>query len=127
MVRRKGEERVPIGSFGDGIWRIFALAVALSRVKGGLLLIDEIDTGLHYTVMTEMWKFVSEVCKEFKIQVFATTHSYDCVYSLAKVCHDIDDAGSEITIQRIEAGKAQSVPFAEAEIKIAAERTIEIR
>src|SRR5207244_1531771 len=78
VVRRRGEERVPIGSFGDGIWRMFALAVALSRVKGGLLLIDEIDTGLHFTVMTEMWRFVNDVSKEFNIQVFATTHSYDC-------------------------------------------------
>jgi hypothetical protein len=35
IVRRAKEERVPIGSFGDGIWRIFSLAIALSIVKNG--------------------------------------------------------------------------------------------
>jgi hypothetical protein len=125
LLRRKGEERVPIGSFGDGIWRMFSLAIALSRVKGGLLLIDEIDTGLHHTVMLQMWKFVSEVSKAFNIQVFATSHSWDCIYSLSKVCEDNNE--NEITIHRLEAGKRKSVPFSESEIRIAAERNIEIR
>ncbi len=42
---------IPIGSLGDGTWRMLALAIALSRAKDGVLLVDEIDTGLHYTVM----------------------------------------------------------------------------
>lgn len=127
VVRRKGEDRVPIGSFGDGIWRLFALAIALSRAKGGMLLIDEIDTGLHYTVMTEMWRFVDEVSKEFGIQVFATTHSYDCIHSLAAICRDVENAESEITIHRVEADKPESIRFTEAQIKIAADRDLEIR
>jgi hypothetical protein len=127
VVRRKREDRVPIGSFGDGIWRIFALAVALSRVKGGMLLIDEVDTGLHYTVMTEMWKFVNEISKTFDIQVVATTHSYDCVHSLATVCRDVEDSKSEITIHRIEIGKKESIRFTEKQIIAAADREIEIR
>ena len=127
FVRRRAQDRVPIGSFGDGIWRIFALAVALSRAKGGLLLIDEIDTGLHYTVMTEMWKFVDQVSKEFGIQVFATTHSYDCIHSLATICRDVENSKSEISIHRIEIGKSESVRFTEAQIKVAADRDLEIR
>lgn len=126
VVRRKGEDRVPIGSFGDGIWRMFALAVALSRAKGSMLLIDEIDTGLHYTVMTEMWRFVNDVAKEFDIQVFATTHSYDCVHSLAAICRDVENSESEITIYRIESGKTEFIRFTEAQIKIAADRDLEI-
>ncbi len=127
VVRRKAEDRVPIGSFGDGIWRIFALAVSLSRAKGGLLLIDEIDTGLHYSVMTEMWRFVEKVSKEFNIQVFATTHSYDCVHSLATICRDVSDSESQITIHRVEHGKNELIRFTEKQIKTAADREIEIR
>jgi AAA domain, putative AbiEii toxin, Type IV TA system len=37
---------IPIGSLGDGIWRMLAMAIALIRARGGILLIDEIDTGL---------------------------------------------------------------------------------
>ena len=32
-LRRKNEGRVPIGSFGDGIWRLLSLAAALSHAK----------------------------------------------------------------------------------------------
>lgn len=127
VLRREKEDRVPIGSFGDGIWRIFALAVAFSRAKNGMLLIDEVDTGLHYTVMTQMWRFVDEVSKEFNVQVFATTHSYDCVHSLAAICRDVPNSESHITIQRIESDKDTSIRFTEKQIKQAADRDIEIR
>jgi predicted ATPase len=123
----KNENRLPIGSFGEGVWRMLALSVALARAKDSLLLIDEIDTGLHYTVMENMWRLVSEAAEKFNIQVFATTHSYDCIQSLSKICRDVETTESKITIQRIEAGRYRSIPFTEREIRIAAEREIEIR
>jgi AAA domain, putative AbiEii toxin, Type IV TA system/AAA ATPase domain len=126
VIRRKGEDRIPIGSFGDGIWRMFALAAVLSRTKGGLVLVDEIDTGLHHVVMEQMWRFVNDVSKEFKTQVFATTHSYDCVNALASICSEYDGA-DEVSIQRIETGGETAIRFSEAEIKIAAKRHIEMR
>ncbi len=126
LIKRKGEEPIPVGSLGDGIWRMLALAVVLSRTKNGVILIDEIDTGLHYTVMEKMWSFVNDVSKIFKTQVFATTHSYDCVHALAKICRESDSA-HDISIQRIEVGKNQATRFSEAEIKIAAEQNIEMR
>ena len=55
-----GAPRVPIGSYGDGMRRLLALSLALVHTGGGFLLIDEIDTGLHWTVMEEMWKLVVE-------------------------------------------------------------------
>jgi ABC-type branched-subunit amino acid transport system ATPase component len=128
IAKRKHEDSpVPIGSFGDGIWRIFSLAIALSTAKNGLLLIDEIDTGLHFSVMTEMWRFVDEVSRAFNVQVFATSHSYDCIHSLATVCREVETDKSEITIHRIEAGKQETIRFTEAQIKIAADRDLEIR
>jgi hypothetical protein len=49
IVKRAGwEQPVPIGSMGDGIWRMLAMAIAITQCKGGVLLVDEIDTGLHY-------------------------------------------------------------------------------
>lgn len=118
---------VPIGSMGDGAWRMLAMAIAITQCRDGLLLIDEIDTGLHYTVMADMWRLIQRAAEEFNVQVFATTHSYDCVHSLAKICRDVEDSQSQITIQRIESGKGHAVKFSESEIKIAAEREIEIR
>ena len=121
------DKRIPIGSFGEGMWRLLALAVGLSRAKDNLLLIDEIDTGLHYTVMADMWRIIHKAAIDFNVQVFATTHSYDCVHSLSSICRDIDNSASEVTIHRIETGAKESVKFTEAQIKLAADRDIEIR
>jgi hypothetical protein len=120
-------DRIPIGSMGDGIWRLLGLALALARTEGGILLVDEIDTGLHFSVMENMWKLVNETARKHNIQVFATTHSRDCYESLAAVCRDSVSENSEITIQRVERGKTRSTAYSEQEIIAAAQRGMEVR
>jgi hypothetical protein len=117
---------IPIGSMGDGMWRMLAISIILSRSKGGVLLIDEIDTGLHYKVMAEMWKFVHKVAKKLNVQIFATTHSSDCVNSLATICENLEP-DDHVTLNRIEAGKDKSIPYTQSEIQMAAKRGIEMR
>ncbi|HUE00657.1 MAG TPA: ATP-binding protein, partial [Bryobacteraceae bacterium] len=124
--RIREEQPIPIGSMGDGMWRMLAMAIAITQCRGGVLLVDEIDTGLHYTVMSQMWRLIFNAAKELDVQVFATTHSYDCVYSLAQICVDPDPTNS-VTVQRIEAGKSMSVPYDQEEITVAAQREIEVR
>ncbi|MBI4903235.1 MAG: AAA family ATPase [Acidobacteria bacterium] len=126
-VKIKGQDKpVPIGSFGDGIWRMLSIAISLVYAKGGYLLVDEIDTGLHYTVMDNVWRMLYQAAKEFDIQVFATTHSLDCVRSLAVICEE-DRSPGEVTIQRISADKPEPVRYTEGQIKAAAEHDIEVR
>jgi len=122
-----GEEPVPIGSMGDGIWRMLALALASSRPQGGLLLVDEIDTGLHYTVMKDMWRLIRTVSAKFGLQVFATSHSDDCIQSLAAICREDSVGPGQVCIHRIEPELGQSIRFTEPEIIAAAERRIEVR
>ena len=88
---------------------------------------DEIDTGLHYSVMENMWKLVNLTAKKHKTQVFATTHSRDCYESLAAVCRSSATEGNEVTIQRVERGKSRSIVYTEQEIIAAAKRGMEVR
>jgi AAA15 family ATPase/GTPase len=120
-------QRVPIGSMGDGIWRMLEITLAMVNVSGGILLIDEIDTGLHFSVMLDLWRLICRTAEKLDIQVFATTHSSDCWKSLAEVAQSNEFPETEITIHRIEKGKKASVVFNEQEMAIAAERDIEVR
>ncbi|MBN8732669.1 MAG: AAA family ATPase [Acidobacteria bacterium] len=127
IVKLKGvEQPVPIGSMGDGMWRMLAMAIALTQCQGGVLLVDEIDTGLHHTVMANMWRLVFLAARELDVQVFATTHSNDCVFSLATLCQETDSE-NKVTVQRIEPHRLRAVPYSQTEIRIAAERNIEVR
>jgi hypothetical protein len=127
IVKRAGSDLpVPIGSMGDGMWRMLAMSIAITQCRGGVLLVDEIDTGLHYSVMSQMWKLIYNAAQELDVQIFATTHSYDCVYSLAQMCSG-REAKKSVTVQRIEVGKKRAVPYDEEEITVAASRDIEVR
>ncbi len=120
-------QRIPIGSMGDGIWRMLGLTLAIVHATGGVLLVDEIDTGFHFSTMSDMWKLIWETAKQLNVQVFATTHNSDCWTSLAKIANSESPSDEGITIQRIERDKPTSIIFNERQIVIAAERGIEVR
>lgn len=129
LLRMKDVDgRVPIGSVGDGMWRLLGLALALARARGGVLLVDEIDTGLHYTVMQKMWTMLAERSRSLDVQVFATTHSRDCYESLASVADPRAVPPGDLTIHRVEAdNRTSSVRFNEHEVAVVAERGLEVR
>ena len=122
-----GSPRLPIGSYGDGMRRLLALSLSLVRAAEGFLLVDEIDTGLHWSVMEEMWKLVVETATKSSIQVFATTHSLDCILGLAsllKTRHDLRDA---VAIQKVERRINRSVSFDAEAIVTATDLGVELR
>lgn len=127
VIQTPENPRIPIGSMGDGMWRMLGLALAIVNAKDGVLLVDEIDTGLHFTVMSDMWKMLWETAKRLNVQIFATTHSNDCWQSLADISNAENPSEDGITIHRIEKGKPNSIVFTERQIAIAAERNIEVR
>ncbi|MBC7776095.1 MAG: AAA family ATPase [Phycisphaerae bacterium] len=80
MVRLLEEERpIPLKNLGDGAQRMLLIAIALVMAKDNVLLIDEIETGLHYSVLEKIWGIIFKYSKELNVQVFATTHSQDAL------------------------------------------------
>ena len=120
-------ERVPIGTAGEGMWRMLGLALALANARGGVLLVDEIDTGLHYAVLEDMWRMVSERAEALSVQVFATTHSWDCCQSLATIAKPDSGCSGGVTIQRVDASRDEAVRFGSEEVVAAVQRGLEIR
>lgn len=128
ILKLQGIDAVlPIGTLGDGSWRILGLALALAAAKGGVLLVDEIDTGLHFEVMAKMWRLVFETAVRLDVQVFATSHSRDCYESLATIADPEASEDRRISIQRIEPDKGRAVLFTDQDIINAAQRGIEVR
>lgn len=127
MALRDSKARVPIGSMGDGIRHLLAIAMELVGARGGYLLIDEIDTGLHHSTMDKLWKLVIESARRFDIQIIASTHSLDCLRSLAKVTVENPDLRKEIAIHRIERGNPKAITYNAEELEIAIEQEMEIR
>ncbi len=128
VIKLKGDDRrFPIGSVGDGLKRILALALHLIPAKNGFLLVDEIDTGLHHTVMTDMWMVVIETARRLNIQVFATTHSLDCVRALAWVQESNLENAGEVSLHRVERSSDLTANYTLDEVAAAARHHVEVR
>ncbi len=72
---------VPLTVCGDGVIRLFSFVVELTSVAGGVLLVDEIDAGLHHSVMVPFWRILRALAEKLDVQIFATTHSDDLLRS----------------------------------------------
>jgi predicted ATPase len=121
------EQRIPLATLGGGIGSLLALVLNLFSAQRGFLLVDEIDTGLHYSVMVDMWRLVVETAIRLNIQVFATTHSLDCVRALALLRNKYPKIAEEITLHRVEKDAPKTVVYDADELVIAAESEIEVR
>ena len=124
---RGGGHRLPIDSYGDGMRRLLAMRLSFVGAANGFLLIDEIDTGLHWTIMEDMWQFVVEVARRSNVQIFATTHSYDCIRGFGSLLESRPDLEEEVSIQKIHSSLKQAVCLRGDQIKVAVEQNIEVR
>ncbi len=76
--------RLPINVLGDGVRKVLAVILSIYKCRGGILIIDELDNGLHFSVMPQLWKVILYMCQKHHTQIFASTHSLDLVKSLVK-------------------------------------------
>lgn len=79
------EKLVPLNIMGDGIRRILAILAAISERKNGVLLIDEIENGLHYSTLSILWKAIFKAALDNNVQLFITTHSYECIEAMIEI------------------------------------------
>jgi AAA15 family ATPase/GTPase len=85
------EKYLEVTEFGDGVRHLISIVTAIYTSENGYLFIDEIDNGIHYTQLDEIWNIILEVSKELNVQVFATTHSKECIESFARVAKKLED------------------------------------
>ena len=118
---------VPLKSLGDGAIRLFGVALALAGSQNGILLMDEAENGIHHSVHGDFWRMILQTAYENNVQVFATTHSFDCVKGFARAA--VESEASEGILVRLERGgeRTRAVVYSEDEIKVAAEQGIEVR
>lgn len=123
---RHSPRRLPLGSVGDGLKRLLALAIHLIVARDGWLLVDEIDTGLHFRVMADMWQMVIAMAARLNVQILATTHSLDCVRALGWVHREAIDE-DQVTLHRLESDMQHTIRYTKQEVELAASQHVEMR
>ena len=85
-----GEYR-DINEFGNGLKHWISIISSLYTCENGYLFIDEIENGIHYTNLDKLWEIILTISKDQNVQVFATTHSKECIESYARVTKKLED------------------------------------
>jgi AAA15 family ATPase/GTPase len=88
------DEYLYINEFGDGLKHYISIICSLYACENGYLFIDEIDNGIHYTNLDKLWEIILTISKKQNVQVFATTHSKECIESYARVAKKLEDNNS---------------------------------
>lgn len=119
---------IPLGSMGTGMRRILTLAISAVTAKDGVLLADEIDAGLYYRAQADMWRLLFKVAKERDIQIFATTHSWDCVAAFQEALAEDGNAdqGYLFRLQR-RGDHIYPVGYTSDDLDVAVRQAIEVR
>jgi ABC-type branched-subunit amino acid transport system ATPase component len=128
FVTLEGRETpVPMRRLGDGVMRIFGMAMALVNAQRGILLVDEIENGIHYSVQESLWKFILEISRRLNVQVFATSHSRDCLEAFQRASSECTSEEGIVTRLEQKNGTIVVSQFDEPELEIVTREQIEIR
>ena len=117
-------ELVPLPVMGEGMTRIARIVLAISSAPDGIVLVDEIENGLHHTVLEKVWLAVAEVARQFETQVLATTHSFEC----AQAAHQaLPQAAFRLHRLEIEDSENRCITYGRDAIDGAFEHGFEVR
>jgi len=105
----------PITRFGDGAVKLTRILLEILIAKGNRLMIDEIETGIHFSRLKDFWKTVITLCKQYDVQLFATTHSLECqryfVEALSELGEEYQKDARNISLLENAKGEVKSVTF----------------
>ena len=101
------DDYFPLNYMGDGFKRIFYIVLKMLSLKGKRILIDEIEIGVHYSKMKDFWIKIMKVCKELDVQLFATTHSQECIEAYSEASKELNE--KDIRLIRLQENKDKSI------------------
>ena len=125
----KNGKNIALLRMGNGVHRVLTILLALSMSENGIVLIDEIENGLHYAVHEKLWSIIFEIAEQFNIQVFATTHSLDVIRAFGKTINQDENSplnGLLIKLENID-NVIELLTFDQEELKVITQNSIEVR
>ena len=127
LVKIEGiDEPLPLKSMGDGMTRLFHIVVALVNAQNGLLLIDEFENGLHWKVQPKVWDIIFQLAERLNVQVFATTHSRDCLAGFDTAWNNYPERGAFFRLDTKD-GRIKATEYASETLTDAIEMDVEVR
>jgi hypothetical protein len=118
---------VPVALMGEGVRRLLSVLLAIVNTPGGVVLIDEVENGLHYSVLKDVWKAIAVAARQTEVQVFATTHSWECIQAAHHAFQEngpyemryyrLDRLGGDIVVKSMDQRMLSAVEKTDLEVR----------
>lgn len=119
---------LPLSLMGDGMARTLSIALSMVNSQNGVVLIDEVENGLHYSVLVNLWDLIVRTARRLNIQVFAATHSDECIRAVNEAVHRLDYT-QDLKFYRFDLSKegTRVIDYSADELNAAIETEQEVR
>ncbi len=121
------QKLIPFSMLGQGFNRLAYLYAGLLGQNANIALIDEIENGIHYSALPILWQGIANIARELDIQIFATTHSYECIQAAAKVFEATPEEFQLIRLERTDDNNIKPVLIRDENLAVVLESNWEIR
>ncbi len=126
-LAQHGGPSLPMSMMGKGFQRCFEIGVSAVAEYGAMLFIDEIDKGLHHSALMPVWRWLANVSATRDLQVFATTHSLECIVAASHAFAAANDKGLRVIRLEHQQDKTVAAVYDRDLVETAIEADIEIR
>jgi len=118
---------VPLPLMGGGMERLASLVLVIGTIPNGVVLVDEVESGLHYSILPKVWRAIGEVARQFNTQVFATTHSLECIVAAHRAFSESERY--DFRLHRLDRDKESisAVTYDQETLEAAIETGLEVR
>jgi len=79
------DELVPSNIAGDGVRKYLNIVTTIAEKRNSIILIDEIENGLHYSAHKSLWESIITISNEFNVQLFITSHNIETLKCLKEL------------------------------------------
>jgi AAA15 family ATPase/GTPase len=106
---------------------VLSIVLAIANAPGGVVLIDEVENGLHHSVLVKVWQAIADAAERADAQVFATTHSYECIQAAHKAFHE--HRPSDLRLFRLDRvdSEIRVAAFNETTLETSIDMSLEVR
>ena len=125
-AQKKNSPLLPVSVLGNGIVRLTTILCSLLEYSNGIILIDEIENGFHYSFYPLLWKALKALCEKIEAQIFITTHSIECITAASKEYFD-NSSFYYIRLGYNDHNSISSFIFLHDELRFSIDNDVEVR
>lgn len=92
------DQLLAVNMQGDGLRRYLNIVAASANPTNNILLIDEIENGLHYSAYKKLWEAIFALATTTNKQVFVTTHSKETLSHLNEMLEEHPEYQQEMRL-----------------------------